>query len=245
MEIARTWFRKIPVEPNLIRLDEPFVHDIFRSNIWFLEGRDADLLVDAGMGLADLAAALARPADKPLVVVATHGHADHVGSLHRFAERWGPAAERETFTTMADHLTYADMFRALKDPVLALPEPGWSAKAYRLRPAPLTRELNDGDTVDLGGRVFSVLHLPGHSPGSLGLFDETDGLLFSGDALYEGELYDGLPDSDRRAYRATMARIAELPARLVCAGHGEPLARAAMRAIALDYVAAYDRDGST
>jgi len=51
-------------------------------------------------------------------------------------------------------------------------------------------------------------------------------------------------DSDRRAYRATMARIAELPARLVCAGHGEPLARAAMRAIALDYVAAYDRDGS-
>ena len=66
----------------------------------------------------------------------------------------------------------------------------------------------------------------------------------SGDALYEGELYDGLPDSDRRAYRATMARIAELPARLVCAGHGEPLARAAMRAIALDYVAAYDRDGS-
>ena len=65
-------------------------------------------------------------------------------------------------------------------------------RAHRRNTRPLSEPI---DRRRLRGRVFSVLHLPGHSPGSLGLFDETDGLLFSGDALYEGELYDGLPDS--------------------------------------------------
>ncbi len=235
-DASKNWFRKRRVSDDLTVLDEPYVHEIFRSNVWHLRGRDADLVVDTGMGLGILSAALDLTPGKPVVVVATHAHVDHVGSLHEFAERAGPRIEAEAFATMEDKVTYADAFRALKYPVSAKPSDGWNAKKYRLTPAPLTRLLDDGDVVETGDRVFRVLHLPGHSPGSIGLLDERDGLLFSGDAIYDDELYDELPDSDRDAYRATMARIAGLPVRIVHGGHGESFDAARMREIARRYI---------
>ena len=231
------WFRKRFLEAGLTLIEEPEVHPIFRANIFHLEGRDLDLVVDTGMGIGDLSAALPATPGKPLLAVATHGHVDHVGSLHQFADRAGPAVEAEAFATMDDRFTYADMFRSLKEPVARPPHEGWSAKAWRLTPAPLTRLLGEGDVVDTGDRRLTVLSLPGHSPGSIGLYDERDGLFFSGDAIYDDELYDALPDSDRAAYRATMARLAELPVRRAFGGHGAPMSQERMRAIARFYLA--------
>jgi glyoxylase-like metal-dependent hydrolase (beta-lactamase superfamily II) len=50
--------------------------------------------------------------------------------------------------------------------------------------------------IDLCDRVFEVLHLPGHSPGSIGLWERQTGTLFSGDAIYDGPLLDELRDSN-------------------------------------------------
>ena len=61
--------------------------------------------------------------------------------------------------------------------------------------------MNEGDRIDLGDRAFSVLSLPGHTPGSIGLWDEADGTLFCGDAVYaEDPLIDQAPTSDVEAY---------------------------------------------
>ena len=51
-------------------------------------------------------------------------------------------------------------------------------------------EIGEGDVIDLGDRAFEVLHLPGHSPGSIGLWDPAAGTLFSGDAIYDGPLLE-------------------------------------------------------
>jgi glyoxylase-like metal-dependent hydrolase (beta-lactamase superfamily II) len=82
-----------------------------------------------------------------------------------------------------------------------------------------TRVLADGDLVDLGDRTFEVLHLPGHSPGSIGLWDEERGVLFSGDAVYDGPLLDFGEDSDVEAYCRTMERLRTLPVTVVHGGH--------------------------
>jgi glyoxylase-like metal-dependent hydrolase (beta-lactamase superfamily II) len=232
------WFRRRQLSDALTVYDEPFVHDFFRANMFHLHGRDCDLVVDTGMGLARLSNTIAADAGKPLLALATHIHVDHVGSLHEFGERAGPTISAAGFAAMDDALTYADMYRVLADPVSRPPALNWQVDAYQIEPAPLTRLLSEGDVVDLGDRQFRVLNLPGHSPDSIGFFDERDGLFFSGDAIYDDTLIDDLPDSDRAAYRATMARIIDLPARIAYGGHGESFSGDRMRAIARRYIEA-------
>ena len=68
------------------------------------------------------------------------------------------------------------------------------------------------------------------------LLDEVDGIFFSGDAIYDEMLIDDLPDSDRNAYRRTMARILDLPVSMAHGGHGESFSADRMRAIAQAYL---------
>jgi glyoxylase-like metal-dependent hydrolase (beta-lactamase superfamily II) len=234
------WFSRSILDDKTTMLTEPFVHDYMRANIWRLIGRDADLLVDTGMGIRPLAPEITTPQGKPLLVVATHIHLDHVGSLHEFPLRAGPAMSAARFESMDDTATYAHMFRTLEGAVSKLPAPDWKAADYRIRPTPLTRTLDEGDVIDLGDRQLRVLHLPGHSPDSIALFDETDGLFFSGDAIYDGALIDDLPDSDRSAYRRTMERLLDLPIRIGHGGHGPSFDGRRMREIASAYLGRQD-----
>jgi glyoxylase-like metal-dependent hydrolase (beta-lactamase superfamily II) len=114
--------------------------------------------------------------------------------------------------------------------------PGWTVADWALRPAPLTAMLNEGDHVDLGDRQFTVLHLPGHSPGGIGLLDEVDGLLLSGDAIYDDDILDDLPGASRADYCRTMERLRSLDCRLVIGGHGPEMPRARMVAVAEAYL---------
>ena len=63
----------------------------------------------------------------------------------------------------------------------------------------------------IGNRRFEVMELPGHSPGSIGLWEKATGTLFSGDAAYDGPLLDMLPESDIAAYCRTMERLLDHP----------------------------------
>jgi len=92
--------------------------------------------------------------------------------------------------------------------ITALPYAGYDIDAYRIRPATPTRIVEEGSVVDTGDRSFAVLHLPGHSPGSIGLWEARPALLFSGDAVYDGPLLDRLGGSDIEAYVRTMRRCA-------------------------------------
>ncbi|MES0024006.1 MULTISPECIES: MBL fold metallo-hydrolase [unclassified Mesorhizobium] len=234
--VVGDWFGKTIIDDRTTMLTEPFVHDFVRANIWHFRGRDADLLVDTGMGICPLAPEIDTPEGKPLIVVATHIHLDHVGSLHEFPLRAGPRHSAEHFETMNDQVTYAYMFNNLDGAVSKLPAPGWTAADYKIPPAPLTRTLDEGDIVDLGDRQFRVLHLPGHSPDSIALFDEADGLFFAGDAIYDSTLIDDLPDSSRPDYRRTMQRLLDLPVRLGHGGHGPSFDGNRMREIATAYL---------
>lgn len=217
-------------------LTEPFVTDYCRANMWLVRGRNLDLLVDTGMGICPLAPEIDIRPGKPLLAVATHVHLDHVGSLHEFSWRAGPRIEAAFFETMPDEATYAHMFRDFPGAVSELPYPGWNSAGYAIEPAPLHRLLDEGDVIDLGDRAFRVLHLPGHSPGSIGLFDEHDGTLFSGDAIHGGFLVDDMPDSNRADYCATMRRLIDLPVRVAHGGHADSIDGPRMREIAEDYL---------
>lgn len=252
MRIAERWWERRRFPDGVTKLFEPHVHPLVRCNVWHVAGRDRDLLIDTGMGVSPLAPAIALLTDKPLTVVATHIHWDHVGGLHEFDERILHALEAprmNPYREFAAVLTRdfpPDLLDALGELgypiegdalVDALPEPGYDLGAYRIESTDATRTVLEGDAIDLGDRHFEVWHLPGHSPGSLGLFEEATRTLFSGDAIYDGVLLDSLPDSDVAHYVETMKRLRDCPAEFVHGGHEESFGRARLLELANAYLA--------
>lgn len=230
------WFSKEAIGERLTRLYEPHVHRFFRANLFHVVGRDADLVIDFGMGLGSLAGELDIPSGKPVLAVATHVHVDHVGSFHEFDNRLGHEAEAAAFGQMPDAATLAAYFRAQPDALAQVPPTGVTPQAYSISPAPLTRILAENDIVDIGDARYTVLHLPGHSPGSIGLLDEKTGTFFSGDAIYDGNLVDDLPGCDVEAYKATMQRLSQLDVDVVHGGHGLRFGKARLHEIARTYL---------
>lgn len=235
LAVRDRWFERRPVEPGLTLYREPAVHKWFRANIWYVRGRDLDLLVDAGMGIAPLRPALEEMGDRPVLALATHGHVDHMGGLHEFDRR---AIHGDDAAALEgdDGVHLGPFFRDTPEAVTALPEPGWRLAAFTVKARPATRILRDGDTIDLGDRRLAVVHLPGHSPGSVGLVDEWSGDFFSGDVIYDGQLLDDLPRSDPARYENTMNRLRELPVRRGLGGHGPIFDRARMIDLVEDYL---------
>ena len=248
--IAERWFQLERVDDAITLLHEPYVHPVWQSNIWHVRGRDHDLLIDAGMGIGDLAAAISGIARRPLIALATHRHADHVGSLHQFDVRYAhhlDAAEIANPTSFASLITadypkpfvkhMAETGQPMGEVLLdAYPHPDYDPRAYKVQAAPPSKLVDEGDVIDLGDRVFEVLHLPGHTPGSIGLFDPDNGTLFSGDAIYDGPLYDFLPESNVADYIETMHKLLDLPVRTVHGGHDGSFGRVRLLEIAHQYI---------
>ena len=234
----------------MIRILEPHVDPFLRANLFLVRGRERDLLVDSGLGIASLREGLSDLFERPVVVVATHRHFDHVGGLYEFDE---VVVHRDD----ADAVATADGFASLliedypseelsgyEPPgslLTALPRDGYDPCAYRVRPVAPTRIVDEGDVIDLGDRRFSVLHLPGHTPGELGLWEEATRTLFSGDCVYEsGVLLDELPESDVVDYVRSMRRLRDVPVRIVYGGHDDAFGREHLLELIEEYVSRRD-----
>ncbi len=240
LQVADQWFEFQRIDADITLMWEPHVSPMMRCNIWHVRGRDRDLLIDTGMGLGSLKEAARHLLDKHVTAVASHVHADHIGGHHEFDDCIAHRLEAEglrqpsgAYTLVDEDFDPEDIGTLLIDDpglggplVTALPAAGYDLKAYRLLPTRAVREVDEGDIIDTGDRAFEVLHLPGHSPGSIGLWDRKTGTLFSGDALYDAELIDNLHHSDVALYIRTMKRLRDLPVEVVHAGHCPSFGRA-------------------
>jgi glyoxylase-like metal-dependent hydrolase (beta-lactamase superfamily II) len=238
---AEEWFERVPFADGVTLIHEPWMPFFFRCNMWHLRGRDRDLLIDTGSGVLSLSACVPSLQSRPLVCLLTHSHWDHIGSAHEFAERWSHAAETPILANPTNEATLAAKYAVDDDAVTARmfdrPPLGWRGSAYRLEPAPPTRLIGDGDKIDIGDRVLTVLHTPGHSPGHISLFEERTGILFAADAVYDGPLVDTCYHSDVEIYCATMRRLRKLEPAVVHAGHFPSFGRTRFRQIIDGYLA--------
>jgi glyoxylase-like metal-dependent hydrolase (beta-lactamase superfamily II) len=254
MRIADRWFEHERLSDGITRIWEPHVIRVMQCNIWHVRGRDRDLVVDTGMGIASLYDAARHLFDKALAAVATHTHLDHIGSLHEFEERIVHPAEAHHLEQPSENFSMlrgehpVELIASLERAgyvvdscfITALPRDAFNLSQFTCPAAPATRLVQEGDLIDLGDRVFEVMHLPGHSPGSIGLWEARSETLFSGDAIYDGPLLDELPGSDIPVYMDTMRRLEKLPARVVHGGHDPSFDGVRLRLLAREYL---DRRG--
>lgn len=116
-------------------------------------------------------------------IIMTHTHLDHIGCLRDFLER-GPHIELWVHSEEATYLESGDdrvvfgnkMFESMIRSQYDIPERFFEFK--------VTRKLEGGEFLDVGGNRFKVIHIPGHSIGSIGLYDETRKIFLSGDTIY-------------------------------------------------------------
>lgn len=160
-------------------------------------------------------------------IIITHHHGDHAGSLATIA--------RLTGAEVLVHRLDAPVVQGKRPPpgpsTTTLLKPLVERLAHRAAPALVSRELEDGDEIDtLGG--LRVLHTPGHTAGSISLYNESRRLIFTGDAaanLVGVRLSPGPFTEDRDEARRSLSRLAALPLDVACFGHGRPIVGGAGR----------------
>ncbi|MEB8386298.1 MBL fold metallo-hydrolase [Rhodobacteraceae bacterium KMM 6894] len=233
--VAKDWYKARIVGEGITHIHEIHVARWLRCNIWHVKGRDRDLIIDTGMGLRPMIKEIAQLSERPITAIMTHSHFDHAGGMHEFPDRCGHAHEAQIIADPTAENTVADSGYVRADTFSMLPWEGFSHETYRVKSAPLTRLLQDGDVVDLGDRVFHVFHLPGHSPGSIALYEHATGTLFSGDVIYDGALIDDLYHSDPEVLLHSHARLRELPVNTVHAGHFASFGRDRLHALLDEY----------
>ena len=204
------WFTVEPIDETTIAVSEYGHWEQVHS--YLVVGEDRAVLIDTGLGVGDLKSVVRRLTDRPIRVVTTHVHWDHVGSHGAFDEISVHEAEvswlRDGIPGLDDEDVRENLTRDCSRP---LPE-RFDPEAYEVFTGEPTHVHADGETIDLGGRRLEIHHTPGHSPGHCCVLDRDRGYLFAGDLLYRGTLYAFFPSTDPVAFAESVRRVADCEA---------------------------------
>ncbi|MBE9538990.1 MAG: MBL fold metallo-hydrolase [Proteobacteria bacterium] len=208
---SNEWFEVYEVEPNIWAIYEPFQWQEVIS--YLIVGTDSALLFDTGNGLGDIRAIVDQLTKKPVTVLNSHSHFDHIGGNYQFdnivsvSTAFSLANSRGIQNEMVT--TEASSEALCK----ALPS-GVTQGSHQIKPYTITRKISEGDVIDLGDRKLEILHISGHTDDSIALLDAEAGFLWTGDSFYEGPIWLYFPETDLAAYRKSIARLAALAPQL-------------------------------
>lgn len=233
----------VELRPRLHLLRFP----VGQAYLWYGDGELT--LIDAGpvgsgAPIADAVTAAGRHVRDVRRIVLTHFHEDHAGGAGEFAALSGAevlAHRLDAPVVRGDVAGPPPVFEDWERPI--------HAEVSRLLPRGEVQhpgavtELNDGDVLGFGGGA-RVVHVPGHTNGSIALHLPRYGVLFTGDAVaaspVDGTVMPGVFNLDRARTIASFRRLAALDAEVACFGHGDPViggAGAALRRSADKYAA--------
>jgi len=170
------------------------------SNIYLVKQEGLFTLIDTGMAVdADTVISELEAEDIKIGqikrIIITHSHMDHTGGLKTLSELSGA----QVYVHQAD-------FDEIKDKV----------SAGKLN------ALKDKDIIDMLGKT-EVIHIPGHTKGTIALYQENDRILFSGDCLFNNSNLSLPPENynyDTAHFKRNVTKLLGYDVHIICPGHG-------------------------
>lgn len=160
--------------------DTYMISDFGIANCYLAVGEDKALLIDCGLGIGDLKGAVQKITDKPLLVVGTHGHVDHVGGAEQFDKLYMHRADTgKPYRFMTAKITRKLFLVGSKQVV----DKSIRQRDLTFGKKPEIVDIDDGFVFDLGGRKITVVHSVGHTYGSILLLDDKTKIMFAGDNI--------------------------------------------------------------
>ncbi|PLV56324.1 MBL fold metallo-hydrolase [Thermotoga sp. SG1] len=170
-------YRSTLIEPGVWHIT-----DYRGGSMYLVVGNEKALLIDTGMGEGDLKSFIGSITEKPVEVVLTHAHWDHImqaGQFERVYLNHRDFQIIELFKIKVDHRNFLDV--------------------------------REKERFNLGGRELEVIEVPGHTPGSIVFLDRENKLLFSGDAVGAGHTWMHLPGClPLREYLESLKKLKEI-----------------------------------
>lgn len=184
------------------------------SNIYLIDG---DTIVDSGTGLNfvrlyEIFKKMKLDFDNIKNIVNTHMHWDHIGGNGFFKNAKIHIHEKDSNVLEKgdSEMSNAHYFNG------------------NMKPMKVERKLKEGDDVFR----FKVLHTPGHTPGSICLFDSKDKILLSGDTIFaDGVGRTDLPGGSEEDIEKSLERLSSLKIDKILPGHGEPVLKSGDKVI--------------
>jgi hydroxyacylglutathione hydrolase len=194
-------------------------------NVYVIQSGDRWVLVDTSTRHARRRILSQLPGELEAIFI-THAHRDHAGAMHAVAREtgapvWGSVEDADALEGTVPEPTNEQH----RDHIVNRLFRGWWKDKH-----PVDRRLHEGETV----AGFEVIAFPGHTPGQIGLWRESDRTVICADTMRSVNLVTGLPQmgempeiftSDRAESRRSIRKLAALEANAVCFGHGRPLTK--------------------
>jgi glyoxylase-like metal-dependent hydrolase (beta-lactamase superfamily II) len=226
-DVQDDWFRIFSVAPGVFAITEP--RQLEGVSSFLIVGSTRAILFDSGLGVGRIGDVVKKLTALPVTVLNSHTHFDHVGGNREFED---VRSLDEPYSAASARGEISEELRAYAKDTLAedrvcgsLPA-GVTSRDYVIPTWQRAADVRDGERLDIGDRTVEVLRTPGHTPDSLCLLDIANGLLFTGDTYYSGEVFLWAPETVVTDYMASIARLVRLAPglKLLLPAHGPPVA---------------------
>ena len=186
------------------------------THSYLLVGSEKALLIDTGLGVANVKNVVDSLTKLPILVATTHVHWDHIGGHKYFNNIAVYDSEKDW---LIDFPLPLNAVKAnLQDVNCKFPE-NFDINNYNVYQGQPQIILHDNEIIDLGNREIKVMHTPGHSPGHCCFSELYSGYLFSGDLIYKGCLDIYYPSTDIGDFVNSIKRVKQLPVSRILPGH--------------------------
>ena len=209
------WFTVETIDKNTFAISE-YKH-WEETHSYLLIGEKSALLIDTGLGIADIKQVVDSLTSLPILVATTHIHWDHIGG-HSLFDNIAVYESEKDWLAGKFPIPLEMVKKNLTRKPCDFPA-DFHIENYHIYQGKPSRILHDGEILDLGNRNVQVVHTAGHSPGHCCFYEPQKKYLYSGDLIYKGCLDAFYPSTDPYLFMCSVDKIKTLNVKRILPAH--------------------------